>query len=145
MADVTADRTLYWATGHFKPIVTPVKASAEIYRGTMVIITAGYALDGSNDASSVFGGVALNRQTGGASDGDTTVPLLKKGRYWFVLDSGAATDLGKECYLLFNATVAVAAPGTGDIKVGRIQALALNADGTGAGTAYALVQIDNYC
>lgn len=137
-------RTMGLTSG--KGFKTPVKASEVIEPGTLVIITAGYALDGSNSASSVFGGVSAEKEiiTGGAADGDVMIRLHRRGIFAFGAASSAATDLGKQVYLADNSNYVVAAPGTGDILIGRVVGWDTT-DGLWVSGAKALIKIDSFC
>lgn len=146
MADATAAVNSWRGTGTpgSKGIPSPVKALETIEEGTLTIITAGYVLDGTNAAASVFGGVAAEDVTGGATDGAEMVRLIKRGLFAFAAAASAATDLGKEVYLADNQTYVVAAPGTGDIKIGRVVGWDTD-NGLWIAGAKAIIKIDAYC
>lgn len=145
MADATAAVSSRRRSGlGGRGIRQPVKASETIEKGTFVIITAGYLVDGGDVASSVFAGVAKETVTGGATDGAEMCEVAKRGIFAFAAASSAATDLGKEVYIADNQTYVVAAPGTGDIKCGRVVGWDTS-DGKWVSGAKALIKIDAFC
>lgn len=117
MADITTSRHDARQEG----ILVDVKlaASTTLYAGTLVNAnTSGLAVKGSDTASEVFLGVAME-----------TVDSAKKPyiRVWaegvFDFDfSGTATQatVGKDVYVVDNHTVALAATTTNDVRVGKV-------------------------
>lgn len=120
----------------------PVNASAAIIKGALcnVQISDGMLVDGTAATGRVFAGIAVETVTGGSNDGDVYATCNIKGVYTLAASSGAATDVGKLCYLVDNNTVAVAAQ-TGAIVVGRVvkynSATSLDVDITGFAGAQA--------
>lgn len=152
MSSVTADPVAAGTfpaptTGLAAPVVNasgagiPVKRSETIIKNTMVTIktTEGFLYNGVDAANHVFAGVAAETVTGDAAADTTPAKRKTKGRFWFSLTGGGATDLGKEALLVDNAAVQVAAT-TASIKAGRIIAMDSYTSPTKA-----LIQIDGYC
>lgn len=95
----------------------PVKASAVIYRGSAVGLTAGYAR--ALNAGDVFVGHAFAAVTGTAADGGAKVKV-RRGRYRLqvTITSIAVTDVGKTVYMSDDATYTLTA--TSNSPVGKV-------------------------
>ncbi|CAL4866724.1 hypothetical protein MMA231_00968 [Asticcacaulis sp. MM231] len=92
-----------------------VKAAAAIKQSALVILLSGYAIAGRTGVDSteagnmVCVGVATDGVTGGAADGDVTVPVQSCEFKFFNSTSGdliTRADIGKVCYVVDDQTVA---------------------------------------
>jgi hypothetical protein len=80
--------------GHLNQL--PVKATSQIYKGSMVGLVSGYAR--ALVAGDIFGGVAEEKVLGGATDGLKKVHVRRSGRMRVAVSSLAVTDIGKPVY-----------------------------------------------
>lgn len=84
----------------------PVLASAIIYKGALVVDKGtGYASAGSCAGAYTFLGVAVEKQTGGATDGLTSVRVNKVGTYQYAKPTAVASDRGVAMYVRDDQTV----------------------------------------
>jgi hypothetical protein len=86
----------------------PVKASAVIHAGALVMIVGGAALAGAASAAAVAVGRCEEQVTGGASDGDTRVKV-KAGTFCWAnsaTDPVALADIGKPVFIEDDHTIA---------------------------------------
>lgn len=159
-------------TGIGKGIWRPLKASEVVEKGTMGIFTAGYVLDGTDAASSLFAGIftgeagradaATGRivpypqdQTGdgiitaSGTDGVTFARMHTKGLFRFtpVNTAAGATSLGKECEISSNQEVDLAAGTTNHVLCGYIVGWSIGGKDwvKYASGALAIVRIDIHC
>lgn len=88
----------------------PVAAAETLYGGTLVCRNAsGYAVDGEDANNLVFAGIAraaVDNASGSA--GDLNVELWEDGVFLVKAIGLTADDVGRECFLLDNQTVALA-------------------------------------
>lgn len=119
MAALTNNKTRDFRLGDYVEI--PVKADTRIYEGAMVCTVGGYAVPGADTASYVFMGVATEEadNTGGA-DGDIKVRVQMGCVESLAASSADATWTGQEVCVADDATVALAASTTNDIKAGKV-------------------------
>ena len=91
-------------------IDTPVKANAVIYKGALLVDKGtGYAEPGVDGSGYIFLGVAAESQTGGASDGLTSVRIYKTGVFQYTKASAAQTDLTVAMFIHDDQTVGASA------------------------------------
>lgn len=87
----------------------PVAANAVIYAGSMVTLTAaGYARNGAQGGTRVVGVSQENVNNTGGADGAKTVKV-KRGCFQYLnlpADLVTAADIGADCYLVDDETVA---------------------------------------
>lgn len=109
MTALTQDRNTLRREG--QQLEPPVAAATKIYGGAIVAINAaGYAVPGATATTLKSAGVAERRadNTGGAA-GDIRVKL-RKGVHVFAnsaaADAIALTDIGSDCYIVDDQTVA---------------------------------------
>lgn len=102
----------------------PLAASQTIYAGTMVCTdsTTGTIKDGADSANFSFAGVSCEYMTSTSGSLDylgnaAYVQVFVAGDFLFTAVSGAATDVGKPAYLVYNTTVQTA-PTSNNIYVG---------------------------
>ncbi|PZA07784.1 MULTISPECIES: hypothetical protein [unclassified Meiothermus] len=109
----------------------PVKANVKIYQGTLVVRNGGYAAPGSTALNLVALGLATETvdNTGGA-DGAKRVNV-EPGIYRFdnsaAGDAIAETDIGSDCYIVDDSTVAKTNGGGTRSVAGKVWAV--DADG----------------
>lgn len=99
----------------------PVKGSATIYKGALVVdLGDGYASAGSDAGAYTFLGVAVEKSdnSGSETDGDESVRLYKTGTYVFTKGSAEQTDIGTAMYIKDDQTVA--ASSTNSILAGYV-------------------------
>lgn len=89
----------------------PVGTAKTIYKGTMVMLVAGYAMPAADTAGGRVVGVAEEYVTNPGADGAKFVDVMCAGSWRFVGSSVAAADVGKVCYAADDITVADADPG----------------------------------
>jgi hypothetical protein len=124
MTALTASRY----TRHRDGLVTaqPVKASAQIHKGSLVAADAsGYAVPGADTAGLTFLGVAIeDADNSGGASGAISVRVQTMGVFSFA-KSGAITQAsaGATLYLVDDQTVALAATTTNDIACGKLEGL----------------------
>jgi len=153
-----------------KGIWRPLKASEVVEKGTMGIITAGYVLDGTDAASSLFAGVFTGEAgrvnefgeiapypndvsangiiTANGTDGITFARMHTKGLFFFSCGASVdATSLGVECEIDDNQTVDLAAGTTNHVKCGYIVGWRVNGQNWKkfASGCLAIVRIDAHC
>ena len=87
-------------------ISVPVKASAVIYKGALLVDKGtGFAEPCTDGSGYVFLGVAVEAKTGGSTDGATAVRVYKTGTFQFAKASAADTDRGVLMYIHDDQTV----------------------------------------
>jgi hypothetical protein len=87
-------------------ISVPVKASAVIYKGALLVDKGtGYAEPGTDGSGYILLGVAVESVTGGSSDGAKEVRVYKTGVFQYAKASAAATDLTVAMYIHDDNTV----------------------------------------
>jgi len=99
----------------------PVKGSATIYKGALVVdLGTGYASPGSDAGAYTFLGVSVEKSdnSGSATDGAKAVRLYKTGTYVFTKASASQTDIGTAMYIEDDQTVA--ASSTNSILAGYV-------------------------
>lgn len=95
----------------------PIKASTEIFLGSAVGLTAGYARQLT--AGDIFGGFAEQHVNNSvATDGAATIPVKYKGRVLLTVGTAAVTDIGKPVYASDGATFTLT--GTSNTRIGTI-------------------------
>ncbi len=83
-----------------------VKASAVIYKGALLVDKGtGYAEPGTNGSGYIFLGVAVESQTGGSTDGATSVRVYKTGVFQYTKASATQTDLTVAMFIHDDQTV----------------------------------------
>lgn len=80
----------------------PVKATSQIYKGSIVGLTAGYAR--ALVAGDIFGGYAEENVLGGATDGLNKIHVKRRGLVRVAITSLAVTDIGKTAYASDDGT-----------------------------------------
>jgi hypothetical protein len=95
--------------GGARRTVYPVKATSQIYKGTMVCLNAGYAVAAADTSGFLCVGVAEENVLGGAADGDKKINVLSGAAFRFAGASIVAADVGKTAYVSDDQTVADAA------------------------------------
>jgi len=80
----------------------PVKATSVIYLGSAVGMASGYAR--ALVAGDKFAGFALEKKTGGATDGLITVEVQAEGIIQVAVSSAAVDDIGKRVYASDDGT-----------------------------------------
>lgn len=87
-------------------VSVPVKASAVIYKGALLVDKGtGYAEPGVDGSGYIFLGVAVESVTGNSTDGGKEVRVYKTGSYKYAKASAAATDLDQLVYIHDDNTV----------------------------------------
>lgn len=104
----------------------PLAAGAVIYYGTIVAAAAGYAVPGSATAANVTLGIADGAvdNTGGAAGAKKV--QVKSGTYLLnnsAADPVTAADIGADCYVLDNDTVAKTSSANTRPRAGRVRAV----------------------
>lgn len=89
----------------------PQKGSTTIYKGTIVMILAGYLAPGADTSGGLVVGVAEETVVNAGADGATTVNVVCGASFRFVGSSIVAADVGKTCYVADDITVADTDPG----------------------------------
>lgn len=126
MTALTADRKTQY---HVNDAVSvPVKASAKIYAGSMVIAdSTGYAVPGADTATSVFRGIAMEQGDNSAgANAAVKIDVLRNRIARWAGDSNASfvqADIGSEVTILDDQTVSKAAQTTNDVACGILVAL----------------------
>ncbi|WP_224825601.1 hypothetical protein [Cognatishimia sp. MH4019] len=99
-------------------------AAAKINKGALVVLDAGYAKAGFADNAVVTVGVAMD--SADAAEGDLTVKA-RTGTFKFRGATGAdeitRTEIGKDCFVLDDETVAKTDGGGARSKAGRVRAV----------------------
>jgi hypothetical protein len=112
--------------GGMQRVRYPVKASAVIYKGAMVMILAGYLTPAADTAGGKVVGVAQESVTGTGADGGVYCLVDRGGSWKFVGSSVAAADVEKIAYIVDDVTVGDAA-NTNGVAAGTIEEI--DADG----------------
>ena len=103
MTALAADRKTTYRDGI--EVEFPVKASAQIYAGSMVMLGSdGYAIPGADTASCKFVGVALENVAGGATDGLRTVRVRREGVFDFAASGLTQAQVGDIMYIVDDQT-----------------------------------------
>lgn len=97
---LSADTNLVYEIGERSTV--PVKATSQIYLGSAVGYTSGYAQ--ALVAGDDFAGFALENKLGGAGDGDVNCAVTKSGQVELAITSIAVTDIGKPVYASADGT-----------------------------------------
>lgn len=97
---LSADTNLVYEIGERSTV--PVKATSQIYLGSAVGYTSGYAQ--ALVAGDDFAGFALENKLGGAADGDVNCAVTKSGQVELAITSIAVTDIGKPVYASADGT-----------------------------------------
>lgn len=83
-----------------------VKSSAVIYKGALVVDKgAGYAEPGVYGSGYIFLGVAVEKVTGGSTDGAKEVRVYKTGTFQFAKASAVQSDLTVAMFIRDDQTV----------------------------------------
>ena len=125
MASITANRPIpnilmahpYAGGGYV--IDAPVGATEEIYQGAFVTLDSGDKFLGDLTVPDPLYGLAMERVTGGSSNGDVTAKVLVQGIIQHALTSVAVADIGKPVFATDNQTLTLTNDGT-DTPVGNI-------------------------
>jgi len=121
-------------------IATPLKDEAKIWKGALVCYdpTTGTLVPGGDTAAFRFAGVAAESvdNTGGVEAG-RSCRIHKTGSFVMTAASADNTWLGQEACIVDDATVALAATTTNDIKAGKIVEV--------LSATLVRVRIDGYC
>lgn len=104
-------------------ILSFLQGAEKIVEGAIVTINAaGYAINGGDDANTVFAGVAdetVDNSAGNA--GDTTIKVRRTGVFTFTAAfSAAQSDVNTLAYISDNQSVDLVGTTTNDVLVGRI-------------------------
>lgn len=86
----------------------PVKGSTTIYQGGLVVMDAGLAVPGKTALSLTAVGIAQQTVVNSGADGAKKVPI-ERGVFKFAnlaTDAVVAGDIGKDCYIVDDQTVA---------------------------------------
>jgi hypothetical protein len=95
----------------------PIKASTEIFLGSAVGLTSGYARQ--LVAGDLFGGFAEQHVNNNiATDGAAVIPVRQSGRIQVAIASAAVTDINKAVYMSDGATFTYTS--TSNTLVGRV-------------------------
>jgi hypothetical protein len=89
----------------------PQKGSTTIYKGTIVMILAGYLAPGADTSGGLVVGVAEETSTNSGADGAAFVNVVCGASFRFAGSSIVAADVGKTCYVADDVTVADSDPG----------------------------------
>lgn len=97
----------------FAPNVWGVKATTQIWKGSLVALNAGYAAPGATATSRVAVGRAKTSQLGGASDGLVVIETEQGTFKWANsgTDAVVAADVGSVVYIEDDQTVSHTATG----------------------------------
>ena len=102
-------------------ISVPVAASETIYAGSLVNINSGgYAVsatDSASDKLAVYGVAVATIDNSSGSNGDKSV-VLQEGIYQFANDGLSQSDVGDDCYVKDDQTVAAST--TNNIPAGKL-------------------------
>jgi hypothetical protein len=118
MAQLSANTERTYASGDNHDTNLPVEASAEIYKGAALGDDASGNVRQFTDGDP-FRGFALERVTGGSSDGDTTCAVRYKGIIQLTVTGGALNKKNATVYLTDSNTFSLTDSGS-DIVVGLI-------------------------
>jgi hypothetical protein len=119
MTALAADRNTTYREG--VECEYPVKASAQIYAGSLVMVGSdGYAKPGADTAGAKFVGVALENVKGGTADGVVKIRVRRKGVFDFAASSITQAMVGDIMYLVDDQTFDDAAGPTNDVPCGRL-------------------------
>ena len=98
--------------------------TAKINKGTLVVLDAGYAKPGFESAAAVCVGVATDTADGTAGDAHVNA---RSGTFLFRGATGAdeitRTEIGKDCFVVDDETVAKTDGGGTRAKAGRVRAV----------------------
>jgi hypothetical protein len=100
----------------------PVKGATTIYKGTIVMLVAGYAAPGADTSGGLVVGVALETVVNAGSDGASFVNVVCGGSFRFAGSSIVAADVGKTAYVSDDQTVADSNPGN-SVVAGAVEEL----------------------
>lgn len=107
----------------------PVKANTTVYQGSLVVLSAGYAAPGTAATGLVAIGRAENSATAVAA-GDASV-VVSRGVFQFAnsasADLIAQADVGADCYIVDDQTVAKTSATSTRSRAGQI--VAVDSDG----------------
>jgi hypothetical protein len=95
----------------------PVKASAAVYKGAFVGLTAGAAR--GLVAGDPFAGIAFEQETGGSADGAERVRVYTSGDFAHALTGALAADIGRPVFA--SADNVLTFSGNGNSYVGVVQ------------------------
>lgn len=94
----------------------PVKASTEIFRGSAVGLTAGYARQ--LVAADLFGGIADQHINNTGADGALYIPVILRGNMQVAIAGAVVTDINKAVYMSDGNTFTYTS--AGNTLVGRV-------------------------
>lgn len=106
MAALSADRNTPYKQGDL--IALPMATNTTIYAGALVVLSSGYATNGSAAASLITVGMADEKKVNSGANGAATVRVRRNGLFKFAnsgTDAVVAADLGGTCYIEDNQTV----------------------------------------
>lgn len=107
----------YELPGFGSPNDLPIKASTEIFLGSAVGLTSGYARQ--LVAGDLFGGFAEQHVNNSvATDGAAMIPVRQSGRIQVAIASAAVTDINKAVYMSDGATFTYTS--TSNTLIGRV-------------------------
>ena len=107
----------------------PVKGATTIYQGALVVTESGLAIPGKTATGLTVLGVAVTTVANAGADGAKKVPT-KRGVFKFfnlASDAVAAGDVGKDCYIVDDQTIAKTAATNTRSVAGKV--IAVEADG----------------
>lgn len=126
--------------GWLVPLGGATGATTAMYGGTLLIVTAGYWLDGADSASSYFGGVLIDN----AAIGDLTGYSRRHGVFAFAMTGGSvAADAGQTVYVKTNAEVGLVGDTSNDVPCGKFIAWDTS-DGIWVSGAKCLIDITGF-
>lgn len=91
-----------------------MKGSTTIYKGSLVMIDAGYVTPGATATGKLAAGMAMETKTNSGSSGATTIKVRTGIFKWAQSGGGdiiAQADVGKKCYITDDQTVMLTSSG----------------------------------
>lgn len=99
----------------------PVKATIQIYAGSLVMLGAdGFLIPGADTASCKFVGVAMESVKGTAADGGVFCRVRREGAFDFAATGMTQAQVGDVMYLVDDQTFSNVGTTTNDIPCGRL-------------------------
>lgn len=127
MTAQTQARSVVEQAGQF--IEAPMKGATTIFQGALVVTESGLAVPGKTAASLTVLGVAERTVVNSGADSAAKV-LAKRGTYKFFnhgADAVVAGDVGKDCYIVDDQTVAKTSNSSARSIAGKV--IAVESDG----------------
>jgi len=103
----------------------PIAAATALYAGILIALsTTGYAVSGVDTAGYKFVGVARAAQDNSAgAAGALDIEVYKEGVFSFAIAAVTQADIGRDVYIVDNATVGFSESVTKRVRVGKIVAV----------------------